>query len=109
MSEEKNELIPVEITVETLKAKIYMVRGQRVMLAADLAEIYGYSTKAFNQQVKNNIDKFEDDFRFQLTAAETADLRSKFLTANEYSSLVRTSGFSNRVSKCETVFSENGR
>lgn len=64
----------MEITVETLKAKIYMVRGQRVMLAADLAEIYGYTTKAFNQQVKNNIEKFEDDFRFQLTAEETADL-----------------------------------
>ena len=71
MNDEKNELVPVEITVETLKAKIYMVRGQRVMLAADLAEIYGYSTKAFNQQVKNNIEKFEDDFRFQLTAEET--------------------------------------
>ena len=78
MNDQKNELIPVEITVETLKAKIYMVRGQRVMLAADLAEIYGYTTKAFNQQVKNNIEKFEDDFRFQLTAEETADLRSKF-------------------------------
>ena len=74
----KNELVPVEITVETLKAKIYMVRGQRVMLAADLAKIYGYTTKAFNQQVKNNIGKFEEDFCFQLTAEETADLRSKF-------------------------------
>ena len=77
-----NELIPMEITVESLKAKIYMVRGQRVMLAADLAEIYGYTTKAFNQQVKNNIEKFDEDFCFQLTPEETADLRSRFLTAN---------------------------
>ena len=83
MSEDRpNELVPVEITVETLKAKIYTVRGQRVMLAADLAEIYGYTTKSFNQQVKNNIEKFDEDFRFQLTVEETADLRSKFLTAN---------------------------
>ena len=82
MNDEKNEVVPVEITVENLKDKIYMVRGQRVMLAADLAEIYGYSTKAFNQQVKNNIEKFEEDFRFQLTVEEVADLRSKFLTAN---------------------------
>ena len=52
------------------------------MLAADLAEIYGYSTKKFNQQVKNNIEKFEEDFRFQLTPEETFNLRSKFLTAN---------------------------
>ena len=77
-----NELTPIEITVETLKAKIYMIRGQKVMLAADLAEIYGYSTKAFNQQVRNNIEKFDEDFRFQLTPDETAELRSKFLTAN---------------------------
>ena len=53
MSENRsNELVPVEITVESLKEKIYMIRGQRVMLATDLAEIYGYTTKAFNQQVK---------------------------------------------------------
>lgn len=84
MSENRsNELVPVEITVESLKAKIYMIRGQRVMLATDLAEIYGYTTKAFNQQVKNNIGKFEDDFRFQLTWDEVEELsRSKNLTLN---------------------------
>ena len=77
-----NELVPIEMNVETLKSKIYVIRGQRVMLATDLAEIYGYSTKAFNQQVKNNIEKFEEDFRFQLTLEEVDELRSKFLTAN---------------------------
>ena len=71
---EINELAPVAITVETLKDRIYVVRGQRVMLAADLAEIYGYSTKAFNQQVRNNIEKFDEDFRFQLTREELEDL-----------------------------------
>ncbi len=85
MSESRsNELVPVEITVETLKAKIYTVRGQRVMFATDLAEIYGYTTKAFNQQVKNNIEKFEEDFRFQLTWDEVEKLsRSKNLTLNK--------------------------
>lgn len=49
MSENRsNELVPVEITVESLKAKIYMIRGQRVMLATDLAEIYGYTTNCSN-------------------------------------------------------------
>lgn len=81
-NDKTGELVPVEINVETLKAKIYTVRGQQVMLAADLAEIYGYSTKAFNQQVSNNIEKFDEDFRFQLTWDEVEDLRSKFLTAN---------------------------
>ena len=65
-----------------LKSRIYTIRGVKVMLDADLAEIYGYSTKAFNQQVKNNIEKFAEDFRFQLSASDLRDLRSKFLTAN---------------------------
>mgnify|MGYP003571366340 CR=1 FL=1 len=66
----------------SLKDKIYTIRGVQVMLDSDLAEIYGYATKAFNQQVKNNIERFDDDFRFQLTEDETHYLRSKFLTAN---------------------------
>ena len=53
-----------------LQLKIYTIRGMKVMLDSDLAEIYGYSVKAFNQQVKNNIDKFDEDFRFQLTKDE---------------------------------------
>lgn len=51
------------------------------MLDADLAKIYGYTTKAFNQQVKNNIEKFDEDFMFQLTDEEVQEFsRSKNLT-----------------------------
>ena len=64
-----------------LKSRIYTIRGVKVMLDADLAEIYGYSTKAFNQQVKNNIERFAEDFRFQLSKREVGELRSKILTA----------------------------
>lgn len=65
----------------SIRDMIYVVRGVSVMLDADLAAIYGYTTKAFNQQVKNNIAKFDDDFRFQLTKEEYAEiLRSKNLT-----------------------------
>ena len=65
-----------------LKSRIYTLRGLKVMLDADLAEIYGYSTKAFNQQIKNNIEKFDEDFRFQLDSEEIEGLsRSKFLTS----------------------------
>ncbi|MBR6422652.1 ORF6N domain-containing protein [bacterium] len=72
---------------QDLKSKIYTIRGVQVMLDFDLAEIYGYSVKAFNQQVKNNIDKFDNDFRFQLTWEELEKVsflrsRSKFLTLN---------------------------
>lgn len=65
-----------------LKSRIYTIRGLKVILDADLAEIYGYSTKVFNQQVKNNIEKFDEDFRFQLTSEEYENLRSKILTSS---------------------------
>lgn len=73
----QNELIPVEISEEMLKSKIYVIRGQRVMLDSDLAEIYGYTTSRFNEQVSNNIEKFEDeDFSFYLTKAEFMELNN---------------------------------
>ncbi len=65
-----------------LKDKIYTIRGVQVMIDADLAQIYGYSTKDFNRQVKNNIDRFDDDFRFQLTDDEfNTILRCKNFTS----------------------------
>ena len=79
--EEQNELL---LNETQLKDKIYVIRGVQVMLDSDLAEIYGYTTKAFNQQVKNNIEKFdEEDLMFQLTNEEVKELsRSKILTLN---------------------------
>lgn len=65
-----------------LKDKVYTVRGELVMLDYELAELYGYTTKAFNQQVKNNIERFDSDFRFELTKEEWADLRSNILTSS---------------------------
>ena len=65
-----------------LKSKVYTIRGVKVMLDADLAEIYGYSVKAFNQQVKNNAEKFPGDFRFQLNDEEYVNLKSKNLTSS---------------------------
>ena len=55
------------ITEENISNKIYFIRGEKVMIDSDLAEIYGYTTKAFNQQVQRNIEKFDPDFMFQLT------------------------------------------
>ena len=80
--EKKEETAVIEITEEYLKERIYEIRGQRVILDSDLSEIYGYTTKAFNQQVKNNIEKFDEDFMFELTDDEVENLRSNFLTAN---------------------------
>ena len=76
---EGNEITLIDENL--LKSKVYTIRGVKVMLDADLAEIYGYETRAFNQQVKLNIDKFDDDFRFQLTDDEFKRLMSKNLTS----------------------------
>lgn len=62
--------------------KIYLIRGQRVMLDRDLAELYGYETKRLNEQVKRNKERFPEDFMFQLTSQEVEHLRSHFATAN---------------------------
>lgn len=71
MEEDKKEEIEiVKVTEELIKAKTYEVRGYKVMLDFDLAKIYGYSTKAFNQQVKNNSERFASDFAFKLTKEE---------------------------------------
>ena len=65
-----------------LKSRIYTIRGVKVMLDADLAEIYGYETRFFNRQVKNNIERFAEDFRFQLTEKELQNLMCKKCTSS---------------------------
>lgn len=64
------EQIMIELNNEIIKSMIHEMRGQKVMLDFDLAKIYGYDTRSFNQQVKRNIDKFPNDFMFQLTGSE---------------------------------------
>ncbi|MBR6983112.1 MAG: ORF6N domain-containing protein [Ruminococcus sp.] len=85
--EQKTE-VSTEIAIineNTIRDKIYIVRGVQVMLDFELAEIYGYETKNFNRQVKNNAEKFDgNDFMFQLTRSEIDDLvRCKNFTSRE--------------------------
>ena len=87
MVSEKNGNVEYEngvmiIDEGSIKDKIHVIRGVKVMLDYDLAEIYGYSTGALNQQVKRNEEKFPADFRFQLTREETIGLLSQKVIAN---------------------------
>ena len=75
--EEKNELM----TVDNISNRVYIIRGQQVMLDYDLAENYGYEVKRLNQQVKRNISRFPEDIMFQLNEKEIEDLRSQNVTA----------------------------
>ena len=79
----EKELMVIELTEENIESMVYEIRGQKVMLDFDLARIYGYTTKAFNQQVQRNIEKFPEDFMFRLNNDELGKiLKSKILTAN---------------------------
>ena len=73
----KDSLIPIE----RIERAILLIRGQKVMLDADLADLYGVDTKVLIQAVKRNLDRFPGDFMFQLTKEEFDVLRSRFVTS----------------------------
>lgn len=70
------------VAVANIESKILLIRGQKVMLDADLAELYGVETRRLNEQVGRNIERFPVDFMFQLTAEEFANLKSQFATSS---------------------------
>ena len=72
---------------DAIRARILTIRGVQVMLDRDLAELYGVPTKALNQAVKRNIERFPERFMFQLTKDEVSDLRSQIVTLNVGTSL----------------------
>ena len=67
--------------LQVIQSKIYEIRGQKVMLDKDLAEMYDVQTKVLNQAVKRNIERFPEDFMFQLTDEEINNWRSQFVTS----------------------------
>ena len=79
------------VLVEQIEPRILLLRGQRVILDADLAELYGTTTKAFNQAVKRNRERFPADFMFQLTAGEARAMRSQIAASNLRSQIVTSS------------------
>ncbi len=73
----------ITIADETVLSKIYHIRNKKVMLDRDLAEMYGVETSQLKRQVKRNIDRFPEDFMFEMNKEEFADWRSQFGTSNE--------------------------
>jgi len=74
---------PESIPAQNLESRIFVIRGERVVLDCDLASLYGVSTKALNQAVKRNRGRFPTDFAFRLTPEELLDMRSQFVTASK--------------------------
>lgn len=75
--DKKKELLV--INSKTVQNLVYTIRGQQVMLDSDLAELYGYEVKRLNEQVKRNINRFPEDFMFQLTMEEVEFVKSQFV------------------------------
>jgi hypothetical protein len=88
-------LIPIEI----IENKIFVIRDQKVMLDSDLAELYGVETKVFNQSVKRNIERFPEDFMFQLTETEWENLKSQFGISKEESKSLRSQFVTSKETK----------
>ena len=112
VTKEKNSEKPIEETklevanwdlksIDSLRIEsfIRIIRGQQVMLDSDLAMLYSVETKRLNEQVKRNIERFPEDFMFQLTKEETVSLRSQFATLND----------EELYSKSQIVTLKNGR
>lgn len=95
---------------EGVQAKIFTIRGKQVMMDRDLAELYGVETKVLNQTVKRNIERFPDNFMYQLTKEEIESLRSQFVaskTSANLKSQIVTSSWGG-VRKLPSVFTEYG-
>lgn len=87
----ENEITAIRTSeVEAIKHRIYEVRGLCVMLDRDLAELYGVETKVLNQAVKRNIERFPEDFMFQLDRKDVFFLKSQQVSANEYNADLRS-------------------
>ncbi len=78
MADKSKLLVPDELIMN----KIYLIRGQKVMLDNDLAELYAVETRRLNEQVKRNLDRFPEDFMFQLDIEEFENLKSQFATSS---------------------------
>ena len=95
------------LPLERVEARILLLRGQKVLLDADLAELYGVATKALNQAVKRNEERFPDDFMFQLNELElNVILRSPVVTSNVKS--VRSSANESGLLRSQIVTSKRG-
>lgn len=98
--------------IQSIQNRIYEIRGQRVMLDFDLAELYQVETKALNQAIKRNIKRFPEDFMFRLTAAEWSETQSRASAAAESismrSQIVTTSQQSRRKDNMPYAFTEQG-
>ena len=92
-----NDIIKNEDLLALVKSKIYTIRGQKVMFDFDLAQMYEVKTGSLNQSVKRNIERFPDDFMFQLNEDEWEEWKSQYVTSNSIESNTKSNLLSQNV------------
>ena len=97
-----------ELVVQRVESMILAIRGVNVILDADVADLYSVETKRINEAVKNNPDKFPEDYMFVLTDEELQVLRSKFSTAKYLRSKISTAKYSTKSRTLPKAFTEKG-
>jgi hypothetical protein len=88
-----------QFSVEQIAGKIYFIRSTKVMLDRDLAELYGVETRRLKEQVRRNIERFPDDFMFELTQEELKNWRSQFATSSDIKFSKRVHAFT-KITLC---------
>ena len=97
-----------ELVVQRVESMILAIRGVNVILDADVADLYSVETKRINEAVKNNPDKFPEDYMFVLTDEELQVLRSKISTSNILRSKISTAKYSTKSRTLPRAFTEKG-
>jgi hypothetical protein len=105
--------VAVVLKPENVAQLVFFIRGEKVMLDADLAKLYGVTTKALNQAVRRNRTRFPEDFAFRLSAEEFSNLRSEIVTSSKgrsgiWSQIVTTSQKYRRSDSLPVAFTEQG-
>lgn len=104
----KKEITTAQNPLEEIENLILTIRGKQVMLDRDLARLYGVETKVLNQAVKRNIERFPEDFMFQLTKEEFDNWKSQIVTSNWKSQNATSNSIVKGARKCPYAFTENG-
>ena len=94
----------IVVKQEIIEKKIYLIRGTNVMLDKDLAELYGVETRVLIQAVKRNIERFPEDFMFQLTKEEFENLKSQIVTSSWRVGVIYLMLSQNKVLLCFQVY-----
>ena len=93
----------VTVSAERLEKSIFLIRGEKVMLDRDLAELYGVETRALNQSVRRNLERFPPDFMFELTREEILGI-SQLVTSSNLKFSKRVTAFTEKASQCYQAF-----